>query len=66
MVGGHEALVEALHKQQQGSDVHVSTVTIGGFIGGDDPRFAPAELAATYLNLHRQPRGQWQAELLYT
>jgi short-subunit dehydrogenase len=59
--------VQALHKQQQqGSDVHVSTVTIGGFIGGDDPRFAPAELAATYLSLHRQPRDQWQAELLYT
>lgn len=57
--------VQALHKQQQGSDVHVSTVTIGGFIGGDDPRFAPAELAATYLSLHRQPRDQWQAELVY-
>jgi hypothetical protein len=58
--------VQALQKQQQGSDVHVSTVTIGGFIGGDDPRFAPAELAATYLRLHHQPRDQWQAELLYT
>ena len=58
--------VQALQKQQQGSDVHVTTVTIGGFIGGEDPRFAAAELAATYLNLHRQPQDQWQAELLYT
>ena len=57
--------VHALHKQQQGSEIHVSTVTISGFIGGDDPRFAAAELAATHLNLHRQPQDQWQAELLY-
>ena len=57
--------VQALHKQQQGSAVHVTTVTIAGFIGGDDPRFAAAELAATYLNLHQQPQDQWQAELLY-
>ncbi|HWG26116.1 SDR family oxidoreductase [Actinospica sp.] len=60
------AYVQALHKQQEGSDVHVTTVTIGGFIGGDDPRFSPETLAAAYLNLHHQPRDQWQAELLYT
>ena len=59
------AYVQALHKQQQGSEVHVSTVTIGGFIGGGDPRFAPETLAAAYLDLHRQPQDQWQAELVY-
>ncbi|MFJ6081543.1 SDR family NAD(P)-dependent oxidoreductase [Streptomyces sp. NPDC092369] len=57
--------VQSLHKQQQGSDVHATTVTIGGFIGGDDPRFSPANLAAAYLDLHHQPRDQWQAELRY-
>jgi short-subunit dehydrogenase len=60
------AYVQALHKQQQGSDVHVTTVTVAGAIGGDNPRFAPTKLAAAYLNLHRQPQDQWQAELLYT
>jgi len=60
------AYVLALHQQQQGSDVHVSTVTVAGAIGGDNPRFAPATLAAAYLNLHQQPQDQWQAELLYT
>lgn len=59
------AYVQALHKQQHGSEVHVSTVTIGGAIGGDDPRFSPENLAAAYLNLHQQPREEWQAELLY-
>jgi short-subunit dehydrogenase len=60
------AYVQALHKQQQGSDVHVATVTVAGAIGGDNPRFSPEKLAAAYLNLHRQPKDQWQAELLYT
>ncbi|MER5669522.1 SDR family NAD(P)-dependent oxidoreductase [Streptomyces mirabilis] len=60
------AYVQSLHKQQQGSDVHVTTVTVGGFIGGDNPRFSPEKLAAAYLNLHQQPQDQWQAELLYT
>ncbi len=60
------AYVQALHKQQQGSDVHVTTVTVGGAIGGEDPRFSPAKLAAAYLNLHQQPQDEWQAELLYT
>jgi len=59
------AYVQSLHKQQQGSDVHVTTVTVGGYIGGDDPRFAPGTLAAAYLNLHQQPQDQLQAELLY-
>ncbi|MFJ2828808.1 SDR family NAD(P)-dependent oxidoreductase [Streptomyces sp. NPDC087263] len=60
------AYVQALHKQQQGSDVHVTTVTVSGSIGGDNPRFSPGTLAAAYLNLHQQPQDQWQAELLYT
>jgi short-subunit dehydrogenase len=59
------AYVQALHKHQQGSDVHVTTVTVAGIIGGEDPRFAPETLAAAYLDLHQQPQDQWQAELLY-
>ncbi|MFB7497444.1 SDR family NAD(P)-dependent oxidoreductase [Streptomyces sp. NPDC056161] len=60
------AYVQTLHAQQQGSGVHVTTVTVAGYIGGEDPRFAPASLAAAYLDLHHQPQDQWQAELLYT
>jgi short-subunit dehydrogenase len=59
------AYVQALHKQQQGSNVHVTTVTVAGIIGGQDPRFAPETLAAAYLDLHHQPHDEWQAELLY-
>ncbi|WP_043677645.1 SDR family NAD(P)-dependent oxidoreductase [Streptomyces xylophagus] len=59
------AYVQSLHKQQQGSGVHVTTVTVAGAIGGDNPRFSPENLAAAYLNLHQQPQDQWEAELLY-
>jgi hypothetical protein len=43
----------------------VTTVTVTGYFGGDDPRFTPEALAAAYLDLHHQPQGWWQAELLY-
>ncbi|MEU9149885.1 hypothetical protein AB0D59_04925 [Streptomyces sp. NPDC048417] len=56
--------VQAL-SQQQDSDVHVATVTIDGYIGGGDPRFAAEAVAAAFLGLHHQPRDQWQAELPY-
>ncbi|MFD7285164.1 hypothetical protein [Streptomyces sp. NPDC059863] len=43
----------------------MTTVTVAGIIGGEDPRFAPECLATAYLDLHHQPRGLWQAELHY-
>jgi NAD(P)-dependent dehydrogenase (short-subunit alcohol dehydrogenase family) len=57
--------VQALHKQQQGSGVHVATVTVAGYIGAGDPRFAPETLAAAFLDLHHQPQERRQAELHY-
>lgn len=57
--------VQALHKQQHGGDAHVATVTIDGHIGGGDPRLAPDVIAAAFLDLHHQPREEWQAELRY-
>ncbi|MGW0583914.1 SDR family NAD(P)-dependent oxidoreductase [Streptomyces sp. NPDC002920] len=59
------AYVQALHDDQRDSGVHASTVTVAGMIGGEDPRFAPEALAAAYLDLHHQPKDQWQAELVY-
>ncbi|MER7690380.1 SDR family NAD(P)-dependent oxidoreductase [Streptomyces sp. NPDC097610] len=56
--------VQALHTQQQGRGIHVATVTVDGYIGGEDPRFAPDRLAAAVLDLHHQPQDEWQAELL--
>ncbi|MEY9927508.1 NAD(P)-dependent dehydrogenase (short-subunit alcohol dehydrogenase family) [Catenulispora sp. GP43] len=55
----------ALHAEQLKAGVHVSTVTIRGLLRPDDARFAPAAIAPVYLELHRQPRDQWQAEYIY-
>lgn len=54
----------ALHRQQAGTNVHVTSVTIAGNVGGGDERFAPENLAALYLGLHQQPTAEWTDELL--
>lgn len=58
------AYVTALNAQQQGSGVHVTSVTIVGNIDGNDPRFAAGAIAQTYLNLHHQAAEDWKDELL--
>lgn len=58
------AYATALHSQQHDTDVHVTSVTIAGSIGGGEARFAPDAIARTYLELHRQPRSEWTSELL--
>ena len=56
--------MQALHAELLGSDVHSTSVTITGWIGGGEPRFEPDVLAQAYLDLHRQPRAEWRPELL--
>ncbi|HEX4087315.1 MAG TPA: SDR family NAD(P)-dependent oxidoreductase [Trebonia sp.] len=58
------AYVQLLHDQLAGTGVHATTVTITAAIGDGDPRFDPAVLAQAYLELHQQPEGEWQHELM--
>jgi short-subunit dehydrogenase len=58
------AYAAALHAQQQGTKVHVASVTIAGNIGGGEQRFAPEAIAEAYLRLHHQVPGEWSDELL--
>jgi NAD(P)-dependent dehydrogenase (short-subunit alcohol dehydrogenase family) len=62
---GLRAFAQALHEDRQGSGVHVSTVTITGYIGAGEPRFEAETIAQAYLDLHHQTEDQWQAELVY-
>jgi NADP-dependent 3-hydroxy acid dehydrogenase YdfG len=57
------AYVQVLHDQLAGTAVHATIVTITKGIGSE-PRFDPAALAETYLELHSQPETEWQAELV--
>ncbi|MET8592859.1 SDR family NAD(P)-dependent oxidoreductase [Streptomyces sp. NPDC005078] len=58
------AYVQALHTHLAGTGVHATSVTIAGAIGGGKERFDPAVLAQAYLDLHHQPKDEWQHELL--
>jgi short-subunit dehydrogenase len=62
---GLRTFAQALYEDQRGSGVHVSSVTIAGYIGSGEPRFEPDTIARAYLHLHHQTEDQWQAELVY-
>jgi NAD(P)-dependent dehydrogenase (short-subunit alcohol dehydrogenase family) len=62
---GLRAFVQTLHEDRQGSGVHVTSVTIAGYIGAGEPRFEPETIAQAYLDLHHQTDDQWQNELVY-
>ncbi|MFG2847191.1 SDR family oxidoreductase [Kitasatospora sp. NPDC048296] len=59
------AYAHALHEEQRDAGVHVTTVTVGGFIRPGDERFDPATIAKVYVELHQRPRDQWQPEYVY-
>ncbi|UWE10407.1 SDR family NAD(P)-dependent oxidoreductase [Actinacidiphila bryophytorum] len=60
------AYAKALAAEQRQKGVHVTVVTICGFLTPGDTRFDPARVAQTYLDLHHQPQTQWQDEAVYT
>lgn len=61
---GVRALTELLDKQFGSSGVHVATVTVGGVIE-PGTAFDPADIAEHYWRLHRQPREEWEREVVH-
>lgn len=59
------AYVQVLHNQLAGTSVHATSVTVTAAIEAGEGRFDPAVLAQTYIELHNQPEGEWQHELVY-
>ena len=59
------AYAQLLHDQLAGTGVHATSITITAEIGSGDPRFDPAVIARSYLDLHQQPETEWQHELVY-
>lgn len=58
------AYVTTLHDAHAETDIHATSVTIDGGIGGGEDRFEPDAIASRYLALHRQPRSDWSHELV--
>lgn len=51
--------------QELGNDgIHVATVTVYGFIQSGT-HFDPQRIAQRYVDLHRQPRGHYETEVIY-
>jgi hypothetical protein len=55
--------VQVLHDQLAGTGVHVPSVMITEALGSE-PRYEPAVIARSYLELHNQPESEWQPELM--
>jgi NAD(P)-dependent dehydrogenase (short-subunit alcohol dehydrogenase family) len=60
---GLRAYVQVLHDQLAGTGVHVTSVMITEALGSE-PRYQPAVIAQSYLELHNQPESEWQPELM--
>lgn len=66
-------LAKSMARELQPKNIHIAHVIIdGGIARADDPRAAergpdglsqPAEIAKTYLHLHRQHRSAWSSEV---
>ncbi|HEY0783693.1 MAG TPA: SDR family NAD(P)-dependent oxidoreductase [Thermoanaerobaculia bacterium] len=60
---GIRSLALSLAKELEPVGLHVATVTICGIIQ-PGTRFDPDRLADDYWQLHRQPRGKWEREVV--
>lgn len=58
-------LVQATAKKLEGTNIHAATVTIYGFIGGPDPKYAPDTIAELFWKLYQQPKEDFEVEVIY-
>lgn len=59
------AMVFAAAKDVTDTPVHMATVTVQGNIGGEDPKYAPGEIAKEYWTLYEQQPNAYEVERLY-
>ncbi len=57
-------LALSLAKELKAEGIHVATVTISGMVKAGT-HFDPEKIAAKFIELHRQPAGSFDAELVY-
>ena len=62
---GVRALASLLAKAYGPSGVHVATVTVAGAVSPGSA-FDPEEIAERYWQIHLEPAGEWQQEVLYS
>jgi len=57
------AFVLAAAQDTAGTGVHVATVTVAGVLG--KPGFEPDTVAERFWELHSQPSGSWDTEIVH-
>jgi len=57
-------LAQSLAKELKPEGIHVATVTICGMVKAGT-HFDPAKIAERFIELHQQPAGSFEAEVLY-
>lgn len=61
---GLRSLALALAAELEPAGIHVATVTVSGIIRPNS-RFSPERIAEIFWNLHSQPRGEFEREIVY-
>lgn len=61
---GIRSLAYSLHGDLKSSNIHVATVTIGGFVK-EGTYFDPDNIAEAYWTLHTQVPEEWETEVIY-
>jgi NAD(P)-dependent dehydrogenase (short-subunit alcohol dehydrogenase family) len=61
---GLRSLAHTLAQELADTGIHVGTVTIAGQVA-PGTHFDPDKIAQAYLQLHRQPPGQFQTDIIY-
>ena len=61
---GLRNLVYSLGAELESLGIHVATVTIAGMVQ-PGTEFDPERIAEVYWQLHAEPRGQWQREIIF-
>lgn len=49
----------------KGTNVHIATVTITGFVKDEDPKYNPQAIAEQYWGLFNQTVGEFETEVIY-
>lgn len=58
-------LIEAAAKEVEGTNVHISSVVVCGYIGGEDPKYHPDAVAEKYWELYEQEKADFETEIIY-
>jgi short-subunit dehydrogenase len=58
-------LVQAAARKVEGTNVHIATLTVYGFIGGPDAKYAADKIAEQYWELFNQQQGEFEMEVAY-